>query len=40
MSTTSKLLFATLALVVTFASTAVIVSPYAHAPQSQVARTR
>jgi hypothetical protein len=40
MSAASKLLFATLALVVTFASAAVVVSPYTHAPQSQVARTR
>jgi hypothetical protein len=40
MSAASKLLFATLALVVTFASAAVVVSPYTHAPPSQVARTR
>jgi hypothetical protein len=40
MSTASKLLFATLALFVTLASTAVIVSPYTHSPQSQVASAR
>ena len=37
MNTASKLIVATLALFVTFASTALVVSPYSHAPQTQVA---
>ena len=36
MNTASKLIVATLALFVTFASTALVVSPYTHAPRAQV----
>ena len=36
MSIASKLIVATLALFVTFASTALVVSPYTHAPRTQL----